>query len=153
MIHQPQVWAAFHRDDVSPIERTESDFLRMSLVYAEDGLPVYERWMRVLEYLPPMRGKHLYDDLSAVCAEVYRKGSGSLISATIDLMMLRVRFFEMLKINGIGRRHVNDYEIEASIVWRDKLLDRGYAVDPPKFKGGKYKPPETEVVTRHKWLQ
>jgi hypothetical protein len=152
-IHQPQVWAAFHRESVSPIERTESDFLRMSIVYAEDDLPVYERWMRVLEYLPDMRGKHIYDDLTAIFEKVYRTGAGSIIAASIDLLMLRVRFFEMLRLNGIGRRHVNDYEIEASTVWRDKLLDRGYDVDPPKFRGGKYMPPETEAATKHRWLQ
>lgn len=131
----------------------ESDFLRMSLIYAEDNLPIYERWMRILEYLPDARGRHIYDDFTATLKEVYQRGTDIRAGALVDLMFLRQHFFEMLRDNGIGRAHTNTYEIEASAVWRDKLLERIADVDPARIKRGQYTPAKIEPSTQHKWLQ
>jgi hypothetical protein len=153
-VHGPQVWAAFHRSTALAIDVMESDFVRTTIVYPEDDMPVYERWMRILEFFPAIRGKHLYEDVSAVLDDVYRNGSGQVVGAAIDFLLLRWRFFDMLKANGIGRTHVNDYEIEAAQVWRDKLLDRLPSVAPENYEVGKYIPAEAAAwKTQHRWLQ
>lgn len=151
-VHGPQVWAAFHRNDALPIDLMESDFLRTAIIYPEDEMPVYERWMRILEFFPAIRGKHLYEDVNAILDDVYRNGTGQVVGAAIDFVLLRWHFFDMLKANDIGRTHINDYEIEAAQVWRDKFIDRMPYAEPGDVAEGKYVPPKKEKA-QHRWLQ
>lgn len=153
-IHGPQVWAAFHRNEALPLDVMESDFVRTAVVYPEDDMPVYERWMRILEFFPAIRGKHLYEDVSTVLDDVYHNGSGPVVAAAIDFVLLRWHFFDMLKANGIGRTHYNDYEIEAAQVWRDKLIDRMPSTAPEDYEDGTYIPANAPLgKTQHRWLQ
>lgn len=153
MINQPQATAAYNRGEVPTLERIESDFLRMSVTYAEDEMPIFDRWFRILEYLPHVRGRHLFEDLTEAYKDIYTNGSGSMIAACIDFLLLRQQFFMLLSDNGIGRTHQNNYEIEISTFWFSKMYDRSVDVPVPKSTKGKYKPVETKPTTTHLWLQ
>jgi hypothetical protein len=124
----------------------------MGICFAESDLPVFERWMNILENFPALRGKRLYADMTAELADVYRNGAGAVLHAAIDMLHLRCRFFEILNDNKIGRTHQNDYEIEAARVWQQKLLDRLVDVDVPHFRNGQLIPSEAAKMTRHMWL-
>lgn len=152
-VHQPQAYAAYNRETVSTIERLESDFLRLNAVYPEDEMSVADRWFRILEYLPDVRGRHLYEDLTAVYANIYNNVAGSRVSACIDFLLIRQRFFMMLNDTGVGRTHQNLYEIDVCVLWRDRLIDRMDDVDPAKIKRGKYIPAKAAAPTSHKWIQ
>jgi hypothetical protein len=154
MAHQPQARNAFlGAGAVSTLDLMEAKFLHSAVVYEEDDMPVCDRWFRILEYLPHIRGRHLYEDLSDTYQELYQRGAGSTVAACLDFVLLRCRFFMVLKANGIGRAHQNDYEIEASQVWIGKLMDRIADTDPAKIKRGKYIPAKAEPPTSHKWIQ
>jgi hypothetical protein len=154
MAHQPQARNAFlGAGAVSTLDLLEAKFLHSAVVYEEDDMPVCDRWFRILEYFSAVHGRHLYEDLSDIYQNIYQHGKGSVVAACLDFVLLRCRFFMVLKDNGIGRAHQNDYEIEASQVWIAKLVDRIEKINPAKIKKGKYIPAKAEPPTSHKWIQ
>lgn len=144
---------------------TETDFLFSDHVYGAYGsiASVYERYQYVLTFIPEMRGKHLWDlGVNAVLTDIYAKAHKSRVLAAVELCLLRIQFFTMLDAMNLGFRHVNQYEVEGSCVWRDKLWDRYYQTrgsdhfkrthgsrEPSQFVPG----PLTTDNVQHRWLQ
>lgn len=108
----------------------ERAFLAQDTIYPEADGAVHYRWEAINATWEPVRGKRLWDTLDAELHEAWQLGNGTTVSAALDFILLRYRFFEDLYERRIGRRHVNIWHLEATAAWRNRLLDRLNQLEP-----------------------
>jgi hypothetical protein len=117
---------------IQDLRDIESRFLRATdVLHPQAPIPIWEMWGIILEHVPGVRGRRLYDEeLNDVFKHAYEHASGKELWATCELAGLRWKFFDLLLRNRIGLRHVNEYEMMAASCWYTKLLDRLADVKP-----------------------
>ena len=135
----------------------ERDWLRRDKVYAESEYPLFERWGAVLALLPDTRTRSLSDDMSDIFRRAYTEATGSVLCAAVDLALIQMRWFEFLTCKGIGRFHWIRWNVEATAVWRDKLMDRMNVSMPDHFEEDSngelvYVPAQMTGTVRHAWM-
>lgn len=124
------------------IHDMEREFLASDTAFPEADWPVCVRWETILRDWEPARGKHLWSNLDDALNRTYRHGTGLQVTAALDFIMLRYRFIERLYDDGVGRRHINIWWLEATAAWRERLISRGNELDPV----GRYEDDDGEVT-------
>lgn len=115
---------AFHGVGHAKVAELESVFLRQHVWFPEHAAAVHVRWTFVLEHVPGMRGRHLYDDLSDVYEAALKLPSSYRLLATYDLSILQGRLWRVLADNGMTMLHAFGWELCAAQAWQRRLLAR-----------------------------
>lgn len=139
------------------IRRTEESFLMSDYVYGayNSAATLMERWLFVLMYVPAMRGRHVYDEwdvLNPILQAGYTSKDPLVILATLELILLRIQFYDVLREANLGLMHQVGFEFEAGSVWRDRLYDRYTQTTGAHFKKKGYVPPHVPDEVEHRWL-
>lgn len=114
--------AAKGHPDAAKLERA---FLDQHVLYPENETAVVHwRWTKILEYVPAMRGRHLYEDLSDVYAAVEAGPPTLAVNWAWDLTFLQERFWDELLARRMCFTHANYYFGCAAQAWRRRLMSR-----------------------------
>lgn len=118
------ILGAFHGIGHAKCAAIERVFLSQHLWYPEHNCAVHVRWSFVLEHIPAMRSRHLYEDLSDVYREAMTWRSGYPLLAAYDMSMLQERLWRVLNGNGLTMTHAYGWELCAAQSWQRQLLTR-----------------------------
>lgn len=136
------------------VSMLESAFLRQHVTYPEHVSVVHWRWSYILEAVPQMRSRHLYDDLSDIYREAEKQRAGKELYAAYDLTILQQRFWTILRENQMTLAHVYGWQFCAAQAWQRRLLARVNAQKPWRRSGhhGKIKKPMLAPPSLGKWF-
>lgn len=116
------------------------------------GPPAQLAWEDVQIKLP-MKGRFLFDDLTDLFEAACKSNRTPIIMTTLNLLHLRSAFYDMLKDNHIGMKHVNAYHLVECEMWTRRLVSRleAYKKGGVRKKTNTYEP---EVFQQEKteWL-
>lgn len=138
-----KIVGAFRAQGHPLVAALEAAFLRQHIWFPEHNGAVHFRWAFILENIPEMRTKHLYDDLTSVYETVAYSGSSARLFAAYDMSILQHRLWDTLVKNGMCLVHVHGWQTCASQAWQRRLLERLESQKPWRRTGefGKIKKP------------
>lgn len=145
------------------VEHAAVDFIRLDKAFPECDVPIYNRWMEVLTHVPEARYRGIAGNYDDVYRRAYRSlgatdhldawGSTRLRKGALNLAMLQSRFFETLKLSGIGHLHVAEYRMDAAMSWWKRLDDKLLATMPAGFTAkGEFLHEISLTPKGHAWL-
>lgn len=111
--------------------------------------PVNESWTDILMYVPEMRKRKLYEDITDIVADAMTTSDLNKLASTAILCDLRTYFFAIADVRQLGFPHMNDYEADWSAIAGRKLSDR-FNGSKPASKNKRAQLPEK---VHHSWLQ
>lgn len=120
----------------------EEAFLQRHVWYPEHNCAVHVRWQFILEHIPEMRTRHLYDDLSDLYHEAMKLQSCMRLFAFYDMTILQGRFWTALHDHHLTLEHAFGYHLCAAQGWQRQLLTRLETQRPwRRNRVGRIKPP------------
>lgn len=133
---------AFHGVGHAKPAAMEEVFLQQNLWYPEHRCPLHVRWQFILEHIPEMRTRHLYDNLSDLYREALKLPSCMRLFAFYDLTVLQWRFWNVLHERQLTLAHAFAYHLCAAQSWQRQLLERLQTQSPwRRNRAGRIKRP------------
>jgi hypothetical protein len=123
-VDNTKIVGAFQAEGHPKVAEVEAAFLRQHIWYPEHNAVLHFRWSYILENIPEMRSRHLYDDLTDIYESVATGGSCSRLFAAYDMAILQHRFWDLLFKNGMILVHAHGWQQCASQAWQRRLLER-----------------------------
>lgn len=131
----------------------EDVFLKQHVWYQGHNCAVHVRWAFILEHIPAMRGRHLYEDLSDVYQDALKLPASFRLVATYDMAVLQGLLWRILAQNGLTMIHAFGWELSAAQIWERQLLKRLQEQTPWRRNTfGKVKKPRVVEAATKKWL-
>lgn len=106
------------------VDALEAAYVSQLAFYPEHNAVMHWRWAFILEHVPQMRTRHLYDDLTDVMEWGHAQPAGDILVAVYDLAVIQHRFWDLIYRNGYTLILAYGLQAAASQVWQRKLLDR-----------------------------
>jgi hypothetical protein len=144
-----KIVGAYARAGHSLVALVEAAFLRQDEIFPEHFAPVHARWGVILEKLPEIRGRHLYEELSDVYRIVEAESLSQRTLVAYDLAILQHRFVVLLAQNRMLLPGGTAFYSCNARAWQFKLLDRIERQKPWRRNTyGKIKKPVTAEVRK-----
>lgn len=128
-------------------------FVALDTVHPENEVPLNQRWMEILTWIPAMRTRILADDLSDIYEDALENGSGLRLFCAHDLAIMQSRYFVGMFENRMLPPHVRDVLLNQLTVYQWKMSERMSNVGQIRRNGERIRKPSYAPKQKHfSWL-
>lgn len=106
------------------IQEYQRAWTSQAVFYEEHNYALHLRWSLILQHIPDMKTRYLYEDLSDVYQRAIDGPPGVPLLCAYDLAVIQQRFWHLMWENKWTLPSAYGYHVNATSVWQRHLFRR-----------------------------